>query len=106
MPYVKTVRVKTVRVRPYFKWFNSWIGLYYDVKERAIYIGIVPMIGIKVELPETKRSRKHYLIIGKHINEPIGCCSEDAIEDVLKEEPGSTFVEVDPCKCPVCNEED
>lgn len=44
---------------------------------------------------------KHYLIIGEHIKDPpMGCCYDQA--DVLLEEPGATFVEVEKDKCPIC----
>ncbi len=46
----------------------------------------------------------HYLIIGKYINEPIGCtCGKKGKEEVLEEEPGATFRRISKKKCPICN---
>lgn len=40
------------QVRPFFRWYDLWIGAYLQVKEsdaKAIYICPLPMIGIKIE---------------------------------------------------------
>lgn len=36
------------KIRPFFKWFDFWIGIYFDREGRAIYICLIPMFGIKV----------------------------------------------------------
>jgi hypothetical protein len=36
------------RVSAFFRWYDLWIGLYVDTKNRAIYICPLPMIGIKI----------------------------------------------------------
>ncbi len=33
-----------------FAWFDFWIGLFYDQKNRTIYIFPIPMFGIKIQL--------------------------------------------------------
>lgn len=33
----------------YFRWYDLWVGLYFDRKNQALYIGYLPMLGIKVE---------------------------------------------------------
>lgn len=46
----------------------------------------------------------HYLIIGKYSGDPIGCtCGKGDHENVLAEEPGSTFKRVRRQDCPICN---
>ena len=34
------------KVRVIFAWFDLWIGLYWDRKERNLYVFPVPMFGI------------------------------------------------------------
>lgn len=47
----------------------------------------------------------HYLIIGHYTGEVIGCtCGKSGREEVLAEEPLSTFKRVSKRKCPVCKE--
>lgn len=36
------------RIKPIFRWFDLWIGLFVDQKERIIYFFPVPMIGFKI----------------------------------------------------------
>ena len=43
-----------MRVRPYFKWFDFWIGWYWDRENRALYIGYFPMLGIKLQFEKPK----------------------------------------------------
>jgi hypothetical protein len=38
-----------VRVTPFFRWYDLWVGLYVDRKGRALYFCPVPMFGLKVE---------------------------------------------------------
>ena len=47
------------------------------------------------------KAERHFLIYSS-IKEPIGCCSEDGMDDVLAEEPDAKFEPVDPTKCPIC----
>jgi hypothetical protein len=45
-----------MKIRPIFKWFDMWIGIFIDTKKRILYIFPVPMIGLKVEFEsEVKR---------------------------------------------------
>lgn len=39
-----------IRVRLIVRWYDFYIGLYYDRKERALYWLIVPMIGLRFQL--------------------------------------------------------
>lgn len=39
-----------MKITPFFKWFDFWVGLYYDQKNRTLYICPIPMFGVKVEL--------------------------------------------------------
>lgn len=35
-----------------FKWYDFWIGAFYDKKKRWLYILPIPMIGIIIKLPK------------------------------------------------------
>lgn len=39
-----------MNVTLFFKWFDFWIGVYYDQPNRTIYICPVPMFGLRIEL--------------------------------------------------------
>ena len=46
----------------------------------------------------------HYLIIGHYTGASIGCtCGKRGKEDVLCEEPLSTFKRISKRRCPICN---
>lgn len=34
--------------RPFFRWYDFWVGVYYDQKERTLYICPLPMLGIRL----------------------------------------------------------
>lgn len=38
-----------MKIKLIFKWFDFWIGMYYDVKDKTLYILPFPMIGIRVQ---------------------------------------------------------
>jgi hypothetical protein len=37
-------------VKLYFKWFDLWIGAYFDKNKKIWYIQLFPMIGIKIKI--------------------------------------------------------
>lgn len=37
-----------MRITAFFRWYDLWIGAFVDVKNRAVYICPIPMLGIKV----------------------------------------------------------
>lgn len=37
-------------VEGFFRWYDLWIGAYWDRKEKTLYVCPVPMLGIKVVL--------------------------------------------------------
>lgn len=39
---------RSTTVKPYFRWFDIWIGAYWDRKTRMLYLGYFPMLGIRV----------------------------------------------------------
>jgi hypothetical protein len=49
-----------MKIKPYFKWFDFWVGWFYDTNKKILYIGLLPMIGIKIDLlyVEGKKRKK------------------------------------------------
>lgn len=39
------------RVKPYYRWFDMWVGLYWDAKHRHLYIGYFPALGVRLAFP-------------------------------------------------------
>lgn len=37
-----------VTVKPYFRWYDMWIGVYHDTEKHNTYIQLLPMLGIKI----------------------------------------------------------
>ena len=40
-----------MKITPFFRWYDIWVGAFIDTKKRTVYICPFPMIGVKVELP-------------------------------------------------------
>jgi hypothetical protein len=40
-----------VKIQFIFKWYDLWIGFFYDKKKNWIYFLPIPMIGIIIKLP-------------------------------------------------------
>lgn len=37
-----------MKIKPFFKWFDFWVGVYIDRPGRAVYICPLPMVGVKI----------------------------------------------------------
>ena len=37
-----------IKIKPFFRWYDLCIGVYFDTKGRAVYICPLPTIGVKV----------------------------------------------------------
>jgi len=46
-----TVKNK-LKITPFFKWFDIWIGIFIDTIHKAVYICPLPMLGVKIQLLE------------------------------------------------------
>ena len=38
-----------LKIKPFFRWYDLWVGIFIDTDKDAIYVCPVPMIGIKLE---------------------------------------------------------
>lgn len=38
---------------PVVAWFDCWIGLFYDVQRKRLYIFPIPMVGLRIDLRAT-----------------------------------------------------
>lgn len=39
-----------MKVTPMFAWYDFWIGVFYDRKNRVIYVLPIPCFGVKIVL--------------------------------------------------------
>lgn len=57
--------MKTLLELGFFKlilaWYDMWIGLYWDVGYRTLYICPLPMIVLRFQFPGPKNEAKHRL---------------------------------------------
>lgn len=35
-------------IRPYFRWFDLWVGVYVDQTNHAVYVGYLPTLGMRI----------------------------------------------------------
>ena len=38
-----------MRVRPFFRWYDLWIGAYWDRANRTLYVCPLPCVGVRIE---------------------------------------------------------
>ncbi len=46
-----TTIMQRFSVRPFFRWYDLWIGAYWDRENRVLYVCPVPMFGLKIKMP-------------------------------------------------------
>ena len=39
---------RRISIKPFFKWFDLWIGIYIDVEGKSVYVCPIPMFGVKI----------------------------------------------------------
>lgn len=42
-----------MKIKPFFRWYDLWIGAYWDSNNQALYICPIPMLGIKLDFSRT-----------------------------------------------------
>ena len=40
-----------MKIRPFFRWYDFWIGFYYDHRSHTLYVCPLPTIGLEILLP-------------------------------------------------------
>lgn len=48
-----------MKFRFFFAWFDFWIGAYYDVGHRTLYVCLLPMCVMRFEFAGAKDESKH-----------------------------------------------
>ena len=38
-----------IGVRSFFRWYDLWIGAYWDSKSRALYVCPLPTVGVRIQ---------------------------------------------------------
>jgi len=36
-----------MKVKPFFRWYDLWVGFYFDEKNKSLYFCPLPMLGLK-----------------------------------------------------------
>jgi hypothetical protein len=39
-----------MKIKPFFRWYDLWIGMYWDRYARVLYVCPLPMLGIAISL--------------------------------------------------------
>ena len=39
-----------MKLTPFFRWYDLWVGAYWDRRQRALYICPIPMFGVRIDL--------------------------------------------------------
>lgn len=37
-----------IRVEPFFRWYDLWIGAYWDRATKTLYVCPLPMVGVRI----------------------------------------------------------
>ena len=45
-------------IRPFFRWYDLWIGAYWDREAKALYICPLPMLGVRIGLAKEGKCEK------------------------------------------------
>lgn len=97
-----------MRIKPFFRWFDMWIGAYVDVPNRALYVCPVPMLGVKISLDDDIDDAPYvcpgcYAVGGERC--APGCIdAEIAREAEFDRRYGIDDEDDEPCDCAACED--
>ena len=69
-------------IKPFFKRYDFWVGVYYDKALHILYFCPIPMFGLKIVLPYKSKKKKHGMT-EKQIDvlrSACGCINEPNID--------------------------
>jgi len=46
--------MRRLKIEPFFRWYDLWIGLFYDRKDHALYWCPIPCCGLKFYYAKTE----------------------------------------------------
>jgi hypothetical protein len=69
-----------MKIKLYFKWFNFWVGFFYDRPTKTLYIGYFPMLGIKISLVEKTCERCGSSLLDDGYCRDITCPHSDYLQ--------------------------
>ena len=49
----------SLQVKPFFRWYDFWIGGYWDKVNRELYICPIPMFGLKISIRRVARKKRN-----------------------------------------------
>ncbi len=47
-----------MRIRPIARWYDCWVGAYYNKERQELYIMLVPCLGFIVQFAHPARARR------------------------------------------------
>jgi hypothetical protein len=86
-------------ITPFFRWYDLWVGAYYDRQDGYLYVCPLPMVGIKI------RARRDSLVERRLISKMASEIREEIDREIIAElkvsaiEKSESFLEA-------CNEYD
>lgn len=80
-----TALVRRFRVVPFFRWYDLWVGAYWDRENRTLYVCPIPMFGLKIVMPWRQEVPRYFIF----------CAERDC----------DRFVSQEGERCPACRGE-
>jgi len=62
-----------VKIKPIFKWYDFWVGFFWDREKRRLYFVPIPMFGVMIQfhVEYIHYSGYHCGLCGAWINHPV-----------------------------------
>lgn len=73
-------------IKPFFRWYDLWIGAYIDRENQTLYVCPLPMLGIKISLKRLTKREKRFLRCMDAVHEILNApCDTPAIVKDLRD---------------------